>query len=180
MESQVRAARLPLTIRPSRHVSPAGLLMRQIRGSDFLERNPATGPSLFDLAALHQDAVGEDMEVLMGASAAQPGSTDGMESVEDLARKLVLQVCRYPLLADRRLVCTFLPDSLRCMCPGSCAQGARGPWSHWEQVEELLFVRAPVCCRMPGTKRRGQLVASPFHPRANRDSGMRLGRFLAS
>jgi hypothetical protein len=92
----VRAARLPLTLRPSRHVSPAGLLMRQIRGSDFLERNPATGPSLFDLAALHQDAGGEEMEVLMGASAVQPGSTDGMESVEDLARKLVLQVCRCP------------------------------------------------------------------------------------
>ena len=90
---EVRAARLPLTLGPSRHVSPAGLLMRQIRGSDFLERNPATGPSLFDLAALHQDAGGEDMEVLMDASGAQPGSTDGMESVEDLARKLVLQVC---------------------------------------------------------------------------------------
>jgi hypothetical protein len=154
--------------------------MRQIRGSDFLERNPATGPSLFDLAALHQDAGSEDMEVLMGASAAQPGSADGMESVEDLARKLVLQVCLCPLLVDRRLVCPFLPDSLRCICPGSCAQGARGPWSSWEQVKELLFVRAPVCCWMPVTRRRGQLVASPFHPQANRDSGMRLGRFLAS
>jgi len=144
----------------ARVVSPAGLLMRQIREGDFLERNPATGPSLFELAALHQEAGGEEIEVLAGASGGQPGGVDGMESVEDLARQLVLQVRLRRAPWGGGLLLSVPAQVSYCMRPGSCALEARSPSRFWEQGKELRLAR--LWPRVPVTRQKGQLV-NPVH-----------------
>jgi hypothetical protein len=79
---------------------PPGLLMSQIRDSDFLAQNPATGPSLFELAQQQGDGEEHALEIcnaleasMLAAGADAKGSATGRdESVEDLATLLVRQV----------------------------------------------------------------------------------------
>jgi hypothetical protein len=75
--------------------------MKQIRESDFLQQNPATGPSLFDVAALQASEADADADLKLSAGrdegdAERAAGGEEVESVEDLARTLVLQV--FPIL----------------------------------------------------------------------------------
>ena len=71
-----------------------GLLISQIRDSDFLAQNPARGPSLFELAQLQPDQEAPALEMPGEGTGAQHGGTAaGLdESVEDLATMLMRQV----------------------------------------------------------------------------------------
>ena len=63
--------------------------MKQINSSDFLQQNPATGQSLFEIAALQQAhrGGGDDLQEIEAAAAG-----GGDDTLEDLARQLVLQL----------------------------------------------------------------------------------------
>ena len=76
-------------------------LMHQIRASDFLQQNPAHGPSLFEVAAQQGShaVCGLEDDLVAGTSLVQPrppGATEkgeeGGESLEDLAKQLVMQL----------------------------------------------------------------------------------------
>lgn len=81
--------------------------MSQIRDSDFLAQNPATGKSLFELAQQQGDGEEHAVEVLAAGAPAEGSAAGRDESVEDLATLLVRQVSA----AARDAACTMALSS---------------------------------------------------------------------